>query len=291
MEELELENIEIIDRYLDGSLSAEDRILVKQRLKTDVDFKNTFADVQEAILAVRLAYKDNIKAILRKEQARLKAKPAESAQTKVVTLPKPETQISKPKTQNSKLKTQNLKLKTQNSKLKILRGLLAAASVALLAIIGYWLLPKQATFEFDSKQNTWIDVDRSIESAKQNTQNIINRLGEENGNKLLKGLTFYNAEKFEQAAPILLSVTIQNDTLSLYQANALIKINKGQEAVTILEKIPSTSPLSKEKEWFLAIAYWRAGNLQKAKTLLKDIAKNPESNWRKNAEVLLKEKF
>ena len=281
MEDLELENIERIDRYLDGSLSAEDRILVEQRLKTDADFKNTFADVQEAMLAVRLAYKNDIKAILRKEQALLKAIPAEAAEIKVVTLP----------TTAPKSETQNSELETQNSKLKILRGLLAAASVALLALVGYWLMPKQAAFDFYSKQNTWIEVDRSIESAKQNRQDIINRFGEENSNKLLKGLTFYNAEKFEQAAKILLSVNIQNDTLSLYQANALIKINKGQDAVTILEKIPATSPLSAEKDWFLAIAYWRAGNLEKAKTLLQDIAKNPVHNWHKNAMVLLKDKF
>ena len=278
MEELELENIELIDRYLDGSLSTEDRILVEQRLETDADFKNTLADVQEAILAIRLAYKNDIKTILRKEQARLKAIPAESAKTKVVTLP----------TTAPKSDTQNSELETQNSKLKILWGLLAAASVALLAIGGYWLMPKQAAFDFDSKQNTWIDVDRGIESAKQNRQDIIDRLGAENGNKLLKGLAFYNAEKFEQAASMLLSVTIQNDTLSLYQANALIKINKGQDAITILQKIPATSPLSPEKEWFLAIAYWRVGNSDKAKTLLQDIAKNPDSNWQSKAAALLK---
>ena len=286
MEDLALKDIERIDRYLDGSLSTEDRILVEQRLETDTDFKNTFADVQEAILAVRLAYKDDIKAILRKEQARLKAKAAEATETKVVTLPK---SAPKSETKVVTLPKSAPKSEIRNPKSLILRGLLAAASVALLAVVGYWLMPKQAAFDFDSKQNTWIDVDRGIESAKQNRQDIIDRLGAENGNKLLKGLAFYNAEKFEQAAPMLLSVTIQNDTLSLYQANALIKINKGQDAVTILEKIPSTSPLSKEKDWFLAIAYWRAGNLEKAKALLKDIAKNPDSNWHKDAEELLKQ--
>ena len=173
----------------------------------------------------------------------------------------------------------------------LLRGLLAAASVTLLALVGYWLMPKQAEFDFHSKLNTWIVVDRGIESAKQNRKDVIDRLGADNGNKLLNGLALYEAEKFEQAASMLLSVNIQNDTLSLYQANALIKINKGQDAVTILDKIPSTSPLSKEKDWFLAIAYWRAGNLEKAKTLLQDIAKNPEHNWHKNAEALLKAKF
>ena len=288
MEDLELENIERIDRYLDGSLSTEDRILVEQRLETDADLKNTFADVQEAILAVRLAYKNDIKAILRKEQARLKAIPAEAAETKVVTLPKP---TPKPETKLVTLPTTAPKLETQNSKLKILRGLLAAASVALLAVVGYWLMPQSDTFTFDQKQNTWVIVDRGVPNEKQDKKRLIDRLGVENGNKLIAGLAFYDAEQFEQAAPILLSITIQNDTLSLYQANALIKINKGQDAVTILNKIPSTSPLSAEKEWFLALAYWRAGNLEKAKTLLQDIAKNANSNWHKNAEALLKAKF
>ena len=239
-------------------------------------------------MAVRLAYKDNIKAILRKEQARLKAKSAEAAQTKVVTLPK-----SAPKSEIKvvTLPTTAPKSEIRHQKSKILRGLLAAASVALVALVGYWLMPKQAEFDFDYKQNTWIEGKRDPIIVKQERQATLDRFGIIEGNKLLNGLAFYDAEKFEQAAEILLSVNLQNDTLSLYQANALIKSNKGQDAVTILGKIPSTSPLSKEKEWFLAIAYWRAGNLEKAKTLLQDIAKNPVHNWRKNAAALLKDKF
>ena len=107
--------------------------------------------------------------------------------------------------------------------------------------------PKQAEFEFDYKPNTWVEGKRDPIIVKQERQAVLNWFGIVEGKELLNGLDFYDAEKFEQAAEILLSINIQNDTLSLYQANALIKINEGQDAVTILEKITPNSPFEQGK--------------------------------------------
>ena len=245
-------DIEYINRYLDETLPNSERELLEQRLNTDTTFRQTFVDVKEAILAVQV---DNVWAIMHEEQAKL--------DTKVVPM--------------------------SHSKPFILRGwFAAAASVALLAVAGFWLTRKtpDAPFRFIPKPNNWAEVDRGGDGP-QKKEIILARFGNVEGGKLLKGLSLYENEKYAEAAAVLLSIDAQNDTLSIYQSNALIKANKEIQAISILEKIAPNSPTSMERDWYLALAYQKMGNIAKAKSILTAISLNPNHDWQAQAEKLL----
>lgn len=257
----ELKDIEIINRYLDGILSDSEKKSVEKRLGTDTSFQKTFEEVNEAILAVQLAAEDRVKAILREEQSKFSVK-------KVIQLEK------------------------TTSKPFILRGWLAAASVAILAIAGYWFFIKDANnneeFAFMHKPNIWIKVERDTNTALLEKQRVIAQYGEVNGEKLLEGISLYQNEIFDKAAQVLLSINLQNDTLSLYQANALIKANDVPQAIRILEKISKQSPSKDEKNWYLAMAYLQTKDIDKAKEILTDLSKNGSPEWQIEAQKVYK---
>ncbi len=253
----ELKDIEIINRYLDGILSDSEKKLVEQLLSTDASFQKTFEEVKEAILAVQLAAEDRVKAILREEQSKFSEKKA--------------IQLEKP-----------------TKKPFIMRGWLAAASVAVLAIAGYWFFIKNENnnedFAFMHKPNIWIKVERDANTALLEKRRVITQYGEVNGQKLIEGLSFYQNETFDKAAQVLLSINLQNDTLFLYQANALIKANDAPQAVRVLEKISNQSPSKDEKNWYLAMAYLQAKEIDKAKEILTDLSENGSPEWQIEAQ-------
>ena len=69
----------------------------------------------------------------------------------------------------------------------VLRGWLAAASIGLLVVIGYWFFNKNASFTFNHKQNTWIKVERDASSFEEEQKRVIAQYGQIDGEKLLTG--------------------------------------------------------------------------------------------------------
>jgi anti-sigma-K factor RskA len=66
MTELNPQDIELIERYLDGELEGNESTIFTQRMADDRDFKHAVESYEEAVLAVKLAGEDNIMAILRR---------------------------------------------------------------------------------------------------------------------------------------------------------------------------------------------------------------------------------
>jgi hypothetical protein len=256
----DLQDIELINHYIDGTLTNPEKMMVEERLASDADFRQTYADVQDAIAAVQWGQKDRIKAILKEEQAKLTQK------------------------------TVKIEANTKPKRFA-LRGWAMAASLAALAMIGYWVVSKNGVqtdnFTFDSKHNTWVESERDTFKAKQNRDAILARYGAIEGGKLINGLGFYDKEAFDKASDVLLTVNIPNDTLYIYQANALIKSNRAQQAIPILEKIGDSSTLVSERNWYKAMAYLMDKNPAKAKALLTAIANDVDSDFQAKAKVIL----
>jgi hypothetical protein len=256
----DLQDIELINHYIDGTLTNPEKIRVEERLASDADFRQTYADVQDAIAAVQWGQKDRIKEILKEEQAKLTQKSI------------------------------NIEAH-RDPKRFALRGWAMAASIALLAVAGYWFLSKDDVktedLAFDYKINTWVAGERDAPKAKQNRDAILARFGTIEGEKIILGLGFYDRDTFDKAADILLTVNIPNDTLYIYQANALIKSNRMQQAISILEKIGDSSPIASDKNWYMAMAYLKDKNPAKAKALLTAIANDVDSDFQGKAEEIL----
>ncbi len=256
----DLQDIELINHYLDGTLTNPEKIRVEERLASDADFRQTYADVQDAIAAVQWGQKDRIKAILKEEQAKLTQK------------------------------TVNIEAQREPKRFA-LRGWAMAASLAALAVVGYWFLSKNDLktndFAFDYKRNTWVEAERDTFKAKQNREVILAQYGAIEGGKLVNGLSLYDKQVFDKAADVLLTVNISNDTLYIYQANALIKSKRAQQAISILEKIGDTNAIVSDRNWYLAMAYLMDKNPAKAKVFLTILANDADSDFQEKAKEIL----
>ena len=289
----DLKNIEIIDRYLDGALDKSEKQKFENRLATDPAFHQTFDEVQEAILAIKLAGEDRLWVIMQEEQAKLSAisyqPSAVSYQPSAIS--HASSAISY---QPSAITHASSAISYQLSAItRKKRFWLAAASIALLATVGYWFLmpSNKPSFTFQAKDNTWINSMRDFEASTKEVQKAKAQYGTEEGQKLVTGLKLYEKNQFNEAATVLLSIHLQNDTLLLYQANALIMANRNQEAINILNKIPDNAPNSMEKDWYLAHAYWSNKNIEQSKTIFTNIAHNPQHDWHEQAEKKLHDYF
>ncbi|WP_025666866.1 tetratricopeptide repeat protein [Aquimarina megaterium] len=98
-----------------------------------------------------------------------------------------------------------------------------------------------------------------------------------------------NFKKALDAFDIVLE-TEANDTLQFYKANALLKLNKAKKAIIILEnRNEIKNSFSEKNHWYLAMAYLKVGQLDKAKEQLELLIKIPDSEYKRTeAKELLK---
>jgi predicted Zn-dependent protease len=119
----------------------------------------------------------------------------------------------------------------------------------------------------------------------------INR-GKQINQDIIKTNAFIAYEKgdYKKAIDLFskLYTTTKETYYLFYKANALLKLNKTKEAITILKKhLNSKDYLSKKSNWYLALAYIKLNDTQKAKELLIKITEKKLYNYKK-AENLLK---
>jgi tetratricopeptide (TPR) repeat protein len=268
MNNLSVADIQIIEKRLENQLSEPELLSFNERLRSDADFKEGFVSYQDALKAIHIAGEDDVMAILKEEQTKLRIK---SDRVKPVAL----TPVRNP---------------------KILRGWLAAASIALLCVAGYWLMTSKNTIDSESlfaeyykpKTNTFIQFTRGdndfIETQKQL---IISKYGVEDGTKIFNALSFYEKGNYDNAATEFYKLDVRNDTLYLYQANALLKSNQILLAITLLDKISAASPMIHEAHWYKAMAYLNTKEVEKAKALLVILSKGDNKGFQVKAKELL----
>ena len=269
-------DINLIERRLDNLLSEPELQSFNERLRSDSLFKEGFDSFQDAISAIYLAGAADLKAILKAEQAKLTSSCTDS------TLVKPLVPVNKP----------HLSLPT----LRGSRGWLAAASIAVLGVAVYWIAfknndntpEKLLAAYYEPKINTWTKSLRDIEERKKQRQLAIEKYGEVEGTQLFNALTLYDNGAFEQASKAFNALHLQNDTLYLYQANALIKADKATEAIAVLDRISPTSLNHKEAQWYLAMAYLKLKNIEKTKDILRGLSTEGNKGYQAKSKDLLK---
>jgi hypothetical protein len=278
MDNLSVADIQIIEQRLENQLSKPEIQSFDDRLRSDADFKKGYLSYQNALKAIHLAGEDDVRAILKEEQAKLDIK---SNQVEPVAL----TPVRNPK----------ILSKTKSRTLAGLRGWLAAASIALVCVAGYWFLNAKKSIDsealftefYQPKTNTFIKFTRDNEFIEAQKQLTISKYGIEDGTKIFDALSFYEKGNFDKAATLFSSVNIKNDTLNVYEANALLKSNQAQAAIAVLEKISTSSPVIHEAHWYKAMTYLKNKEVEKAKALLIQLSEGDNKGLQDKAKDLL----
>ena len=265
-------DINLIERRLDNLLSEPELQSFNERLRSDSHFKEGFDSYQDAISAIYLAGEEDIRTLLKAEQAKLV--PSLTHSTNI----KPLQSVYKSKTSMSDK-----------------WAWLAAASIAVLCIAVYSIAFKNTDTPeklfaayYEPKINTLTKSLRDIEESKKQRQLAIEKYGEVEGTQLFNALTLYDNGAFEQASKAFNAVHLQNDTLYLYQANALLKADKATEAIAVLDRISPTSLNHKEAQWYLAMAYLKLKNIDKTKDILRGLSTEGNKGYQAKSKDLLK---
>ena len=268
-------DINLIVRRLDNQLSKLELESFNQRLCSDSDFKEDFDSYQDAINAIYLAGEEDVRTILKAEQAKLTSPSAYSHFVKPLEV------VNKP-----------------DIPFRLSRGArqwLVAASVAALGVAVYWIAFKEdknspekllATY-YDPKINTWTKSLRDDQESVRQKQKAIEKYGEIEGMQLFNALTLYDNGAFEQAAKSFNALHLQNDTLYLYQANALLESNMPKEAIAVLERISSVSACHREAQWYTAMGYLKLKNIDKTKEILRGLSTEGNKGYQAKSKDLL----
>ena len=174
------------------------------------------------------------------------------------------------------------KAKQQSSKPSYTKWFVAA-SIALLLGLSYFFLPDQKTASTNELFASYFEPYR----------NVIAPIVRSNDLQDEKALAFMAYEKGEYETAITLFSKLYNTTKEpyylFYKANALLKLERAQEAVPLLlEHLKTKDTLTEKTNWYLALAYLKIQDKQKAKEVLKKVIAN-KTYKNKEAQKLMNE--
>ncbi len=157
---------------------------------------------------------------------------------------------------------------------------LAAASIVLLLGLTYF-------FNMGQKLST----DDLFAQNFEPYRNVVAPIVRSNDQQDEKSLAFLAYEKGEYETAVTLFSKLYISTKEpyylFYKANALLKLERANEAVPLLlEHLKTKDTLTEKTNWYLALAYLKIKDKQKAKELLKKVIAN-KSYKNKEAEKLL----
>ena len=107
---------------------------------------------------------------------------------------------------------------------------------------------------------------------------------------LKNALLEYGSGNFGAASRMFREIPdADSESLSFFQANALLALDREEEAVPILESLidDPSGTYTGESRWYLALAYLKSGQEQKGIVLLKDIAGDEKGYKARQARELI----
>jgi len=160
---------------------------------------------------------------------------------------------------------------------------LIAASVLFLFSIAFLLQNRQqynseSLFKenFIPYKNVIYPIHRGVENNPKQDKKLQAFLAYENGD--YQKAVFLFSDLYQQT----------NESYYLfYKANALLQLNKPNEAIPLLQSHIQTQDTLKDKsKWYLALAYLKARNTKKAKNLLNNIVSKKTYNYKKAKKII-----
>lgn len=254
------QNILLIEKYIDGVLSAAEKQIFDAQIASNTEFKAEVQAYETALKAIRVGGHHHILSILAEEEAKITVK-------KDDILP-----ISMSKVYVKPFIMRHWRL--------------AAAGIAILAVVVFMIpTPSKNDYtEVKPPRNLWITVGR----GHADEQYLKSMYGEEKAQQLSMGFEAYQADKFKEAAHILSQLNIEKDSLYFYRGNANLQIKETDKAIQDFNKImdDKSSQLKQQTEWYLLRAYLQNNKTAQAKKLQQIIINEPNHPFKVEASEL-----
>lgn len=237
-----MEHPELIEKYIQNRLSAEEELVFNKLLKNNSTFK------EEVELHVKIK-----KVITHDDDANFR------------------NLISEIET-NSRATTPN----------RSYSKWLVAASLLLLFGLGY--------FSMNSSTATKQELFTSYFEPYRNVVHPVVRSSEQQDKKAM-AFNAYEQGEYEKAIALFSELySVDNEPYYLfYKANALLKLEKAEEAIPLLlEHLKTKDTLTEKTNWYLALSYLKVEDSKKAKEFLNTVISNGAYK-NKEAKELLKE--
>jgi tetratricopeptide (TPR) repeat protein len=294
-----------IDAYVSGNMTPDERTAFENRLKTEPDLATELADFQQVLGNIEPIERQQLRHQIGNVAADLKTDGFfEKGENSAVE--KSSEEKTGPLSMRAKIADIHAELgekgffEPQND-VKTRRFSIwqyaAAASVALLVAVGFWLYSPKKT------DNTGTIVAAAFQSETAVPEVIISKLksqtgmasGEASDADLLRCLELYKAKNYAAARPALQQHIAQFGNQSdvkaaqFYYALACIGDNKDLEkAIPILENLRTQTAWASDANWFLALAYLENGRYTEGSSMLKKIAESNDSFKKESIELLQK---
>ena len=237
-----MKNFDLIDRYFDNSLTPKEQLLFNDLLQNDLDFKNEF-----------IFRKDLKKVIAANQQEDLKS-----------SLGQFEKKIQ------------------QSSKFMILpKKWFVAASIAIIVSLGGYSIK---THYYPSNQAIFKTY---FQSGRNTIQPIVR--GESLNTIEYRAFVAYEAHNYHKAINLFNSVKNHDEAyINFYKGLSYLELGKLREAIDILLPIANANYLEGKSAhfndkamWYLALAYLKNNDKEKAGSVLFLITKKPEGTFKK----------
>lgn len=264
MAELEEEDIQLIVKYLNGSLTTAESLLFEQRRQNDALFRTELVAYEEAKLAAFVGGKSRIKSILQDEATKYKRENTEKEEKYAKIVP---------------------------MRAWILRGVAAAVLIGILfGVLNYFTSTKIDTAQlfannfkpFDNEIITNFRGDR--DSLKVDP--VFQQRHERATIQLAaQAFEFYNAKNYDESLTYFNKITTPDDTLTLYKANILLSLGKIEDAKKLFINLQNQGKGNTQSlaEWYLALILLKENNLESSRKLIFKLANSDNHPFKKEA--------
>lgn len=169
----------------------------------------------------------------------------------------------------------------ENASTNYTKWLVAASAVVLLGVSSFWYF------------NNTIDPEKLYVENFEPYRNVVQPIvrSETRTDIKTKAFAAYETKNYEDALDYFDTMLNQkyDATISFYKANILLQLNDQKQAINILSKnLKVTDSLIDKHQWYLALAYLKNNDLDKAKNQLNDLIASPSTFKKEDAKYLLK---
>lgn len=218
---------EQLDAYFDGSLSEEEKVEFEQRLMHDPSFKEEFEFQQSLRQSLRKREHEQIREMFARE---------------------------------------NASVPTKTFRIRRFIPALIAASLLLMATIGYFLLTSPPPSDYSQLFVAYFEP----------YENVIHPIERGNPMEDLRSRAFYAYEnqQYEDAIDLFRQLAEQQPDpyIDFYSGIVLLQLDRNKEAVDRFHRyLDLEGKLEDRATWYLALSYLKIGDTAKASVLLREI--------------------
>ncbi|MFZ2905783.1 MAG: hypothetical protein WAZ98_06245 [Cyclobacteriaceae bacterium] len=246
-----LADTDLIHRYLERSLSGQEKEMFEERLRKEPLLKTMYQEHQQLIKGIRYAHLQG-----KLEQLRI-------------------LETTLPRLRGKQIHLNNISLQ------RYWKPLAAAASIALIAV----------TIVLWNREDDPAQLYASYFDPYPNYFEPIVRNGKESITKRTQAFQAYEAGDYQQASLLFSELLIEKKEpgMLLLQGNAnLILGNTTEARNNFITLINDFDDYDNQGKWYLGLSYLKEGNLKSAQLILRELS-DTESSYAVKAKKLLKQ--